>query len=76
MKTLVITDRQFHSILAGLRALQSLRETFKQDEQPDSVIRHLVRVANHDTIDIASNSGVVEPLNAEEIDNLCEKINR
>ena len=61
--SLQVTDRQFATILAALR--------FHQDENlqaggdiPDQFVR-----------EIATDGGLLEPLNAQEVDKLCERFN-
>jgi hypothetical protein len=58
---LEVTDREFHSIIAGLRALQLLPR--------GPSLQELVTID-----DIATNGGNVEPLTAEEIAALAERL--
>ncbi len=59
---LEINDREFHSVLAGLRALQA----FKDQLRPVTI---------NDVMELASDAGSVMPLTNDEIDELCERIN-
>jgi hypothetical protein len=57
--TIEVTERQFHTILAGLRCWQ----------------RHIAQHPIYVDDDIASNCGEVKPLTFEEIDDLCDRLN-
>jgi hypothetical protein len=57
--TIEVTERQFHTILAGLRCWQ----------------RYLAEHPIYVDDDIASNCGEVQPLTQDEIDDLCERLN-
>jgi hypothetical protein len=61
MINLTVTDEEHATILAALRAYQRLLE----DERPRLSMFH----------DIATNGGTVTPLDANQIDTLCERIN-
>jgi hypothetical protein len=61
-----VTDREFHTILGALREYQANLETLSAQGllKPEELFGELV-----------TNNGQIEPLNAEEIDILCEAVN-
>ena len=62
-----LNDRELGAVLAGLRLLQGLREDRVQTGSAELDVS---------IDDIETSSGEFEPLTVDEIDGLCERMNR
>lgn len=67
MRLPVVTDRQLAAILAGLRLYQAL-----QASGPTAITAEVI----NDVADIGTDGGSLKALTAEQIDVLCERLNR